>query len=157
MDIGIGGHRFKPSHYIPQRGGTTMLLPGVGFTVIDHNNPVKMIGHNHTFIQRNPRQPLRQFKPPFRHHPPGVIHLHYVTGNIAKQAFPPMDAHCHIIRTDRGIIIFPQADGMTMMDIRSKCHYVTVGAAPCGRPILTHPRANDNNPQPKALAGPKAV
>lgn len=87
-----------------------------------HNNSVDMVRHDDTFIRRHVGKSFRQGTPCPCHHPPRVVQMHDPIGDRTEQVFPPLDTHSHKIRASRRIIIFPQADGTTMVNIRIVGH-----------------------------------
>jgi hypothetical protein len=64
------------------KAGTHMGVP------YDGDDTVEMVRHDYEFINSTP-EIIQQFRPPFIHHPPGVVQFHTPASNTAEQAFPP--------------------------------------------------------------------
>jgi hypothetical protein len=109
------------SIYRIQQGRSKRRPYGVK-NVLDHHDPVKMVRHDHEFIQGNLQKSRRQTQPYPLDHFPSIIQLHHPVHYVAKQAFPPMDADRDEVRRRGRIVIFPQTDRTPAVDIGIVSH-----------------------------------
>ncbi|EKD34946.1 MAG: hypothetical protein ACD_75C02114G0002 [uncultured bacterium] len=84
---------------------------------------MKMIWHDNEFIQFHIWIMIGQIVPCSLHNITGIIQQHLAIHHLTKQAFPLEDADRHKICPGAVIIVFPQADGTTMMDVRVEFHH----------------------------------
>ena len=92
---------------------------GVG----DEDNTVKMIGHDHPFIQFNFLSNLGRMYPFLSDDGTNVIQTHSPLADIAKPTLPLVGAKGKKIRPWLSIVVSFQADRTAMMLLGVKLHY----------------------------------
>ncbi len=101
-----------------RRGGARSAHWGI---IINHNDPMHVIGHDAEFIQCHIRSELGSLVPFLQGNLAQGIQPHHPVNDPAEQPFPLVGIHGDEVRAGLGVIVSLQADGAAVME---RFHYI---------------------------------
>jgi hypothetical protein len=97
----------------------------------NEDDTVKMIRHDHEFVDLDRCKFTVQFKPPSFNHPPGVIQSHLTRRYVAEQTRPILCADGHEIRSRLSVIVTHQPDRAAATFFRVVFHVLRLSGCAC--------------------------
>src|SRR5579863_3458936 len=84
-----------------------------GHCILQQQDSVQVIGHNHEFIQRDVRNVLRNIVPTRRHHGTDLVQAHLVRHDLTEQTFSIYRTERDKVRPDSRIVVTCDAHVLT--------------------------------------------